>query len=149
MLFKVCCDANGIFSPHFILFKGKNFYGDYCATDSPNLVYNTSSSGWMETITFEEWFSKVFLKHAKSVEGAKILIFDGHISHISLEVIDEARNNNIHIILLPAHTTHFLQPLDVGVFSSVKTEWRKILKEHLISSDFKDINKSQFNKLFI
>jgi hypothetical protein len=64
----------------------------------------------METITFEEWFSKVFLKHAKSVEGAKILIFDGHISHISLQVIDEVRNNNIHIILLPAHTTHFLQP---------------------------------------
>ncbi len=42
-----------------------------------------------------------------------------------------------------------MQPLDVGVFSSVKTEWRKILKEHLISSDFKDINKSQFNQLFI
>ena len=88
-------------------------------------------------------------KHAKSVEGTKILIFDGHITHISLQVIDEVRNNNIHIILLPAHTTHFLQPLDVGVFSSVKTEWRKILKEYLISSDFKDINKSQFNKLFI
>jgi hypothetical protein len=88
-------------------------------------------------------------KHAKSVEGTKILIFDGHITHISLQVIYEARNNKIHIILLPAHTTHFLQPLDGGVFSSLKIEKRKILKEYLISSDFKDINKSQFNKLFI
>ena len=72
-------------------------------------------AGWRQS-HLKNGFDWFFLKHAKLVEGAKILIFDGHISHILLQVIDETRNNNIHIILLPAHTTHFLQPLDVGVF---------------------------------
>jgi hypothetical protein len=130
------------------LFKGKNFYGYYCDTESPNIVFNMSESGWMEKLQFKEWFSKVFVKHTLTIEGPKILIFDGHVSHISLEIINLARTNNIHILLLPAHTTHFLQPLDVGVFPAVKNLWRKVVKEHLLSSNFKDINKSKFTELF-
>ena len=49
-----------------------------------------------------------------------LLIQDGHSSHISLELIEVASKNNIHLLCLPAHTTHVQQPLDVGVFSSFK-----------------------------
>ena len=31
-----------------------------------------------------------------------------------------AKENNIHILCLPFHTMHLLQPLDIGVFSSFK-----------------------------
>ncbi|KAF2896804.1 hypothetical protein ILUMI_09372 [Ignelater luminosus] len=44
-----------------------------------------------------------------------ILLLDGHASHTqSLELIDEARNNGVTIICFPPHTTHKLQPGDVG-----------------------------------
>lgn len=40
--------------------------------------------------------------------------------HTSINVIQFARENGIRILCLPAHTTHILQPLDVGVFKSFK-----------------------------
>ena len=42
-----------------------------------------------------------------------------------------ARDNNVHILCLPAHTTHILQPLDVGVFKSLKSNYSKACKKHL------------------
>ena len=58
----------------------------------------------------------------KSIPPARpvILIQDGHTSHVSIQLIELARANNVHILCLPAHTTHLLQPLDVGVFKSFK-----------------------------
>ena len=34
--------------------------------------------------------------------------------------------NNIHLLCLPAHTSHILQPLDVGVFKSFKANFSKV-----------------------
>ena len=57
------------------------------------------------------------------------------IPHVSIEAIEFARSNEIHILCLPAHTTHMLQPLDVGVFKSFKAFYykacRKQIAEHL------------------
>ena len=38
-----------------------------------------------------------------------------------------AIKNQIIIICLPPHTSHALQPLDVGVFKGLKADWRRIL----------------------
>ena len=46
-------------------------------------------------------------------------ILDDHASHISVDVI-ETRISGVHMLCLPAHTSHILQPLDVGVFKSLK-----------------------------
>jgi hypothetical protein len=43
-----------------------------------------------------------------------ILTLDGHDSHsMNIEVIDCARKNGVHIVCLPTHSTHKLQPLGV------------------------------------
>jgi hypothetical protein len=59
-----------------------------------------------------------------------------------------ARKENITIICFPGHTTHLLQPLDVSVYSSVKKEWRKIIKNHFEESNFRSVDKSDFAELF-
>ncbi|KAF2891146.1 hypothetical protein ILUMI_15027 [Ignelater luminosus] len=48
---------------------------------------------------------------------------DGHVTHISVELIKLAQENQVAIIKLPPHTTHVLQPLDVAVFKGLKTKW--------------------------
>ena len=63
-----------------------------------------------------------------------LLIQDGHSSHITVELIELAKENNIHILCLPSHTTHLLQPLDVGVFSSFKHHIGRVLNTLLRSS---------------
>ena len=51
--------------------------------------------------------------------------------HISIELIELASANNVHLLCLPAHTTHILQPLDVGVFKSFKSNFSKACSKYL------------------
>ena len=45
-----------------------------------------------------------------------VLFVDEHHSHLSLPLIHEAREKGAQLYCLPAHTTHILQPLDVGEY---------------------------------
>lgn len=72
-----------------------------------------------------------------------ILMYDGHGSHVTLEMIDKAMQHNIILFCLPPHTTHHLQPCDVGAFGPLKCAWNKrcdhvfqTTGEHLIAKDF-------------
>jgi hypothetical protein len=51
-----------------------------------------------------------------------MLIMDGHGSHLTKEFVDYCYEPDVRIspFLLPAHSTHLLQPLDIGVFQSFK-----------------------------
>jgi hypothetical protein len=49
-----------------------------------------------------------------------MLVLDGHESHKSVEFEDYCKANNIITLCLPPHSSHITQPLDVGVFSSLK-----------------------------
>jgi hypothetical protein len=54
-----------------------------------------------------------------------LLIYDGHSSHITSDMVEMVAANNIHLFCLPPHTTHRLQPLDVGIFRPVQKAWMK------------------------
>ncbi|GFO27245.1 pogo transposable element with krab domain [Plakobranchus ocellatus] len=45
---------------------------------------------------------------------------DNHESHVSLAAREYAKENNIHIVTLPPHTSHRTQPLDRTVFGPMK-----------------------------
>ena len=50
----------------------------------------------------------------------RLLIMDGHGSHITANVIAQCMEHTIDLLILPPHTSHVLQPLDVSVFSPLK-----------------------------
>jgi hypothetical protein len=54
-----------------------------------------------------------------------LLIYDGHRSHETLELREAADKAGIHLFCLPPHTSHRLQPLDVGVFGPLQQAWQK------------------------
>ena len=88
----------------------------------------TSENGWTSDSLCEQWFEKSFIPQAKArnTSGKPILlIFDGHRSHITNNMIELAVKNKIELFCLPPHTTHKLQPLDVGVFGPLQREWAK------------------------
>ncbi len=106
-----CCKC----LPPYILFKATNLYNKWCLGGLTGTMFNTSQSGWMEEQTFYAWFTQLFIQKVADINGSKVLFMDGHNSHISLRIIDAAIENNIHILCLPSHSSHLLQPLDVGV----------------------------------
>ena len=59
-----------------------------------------------------------------------LLIMDGHSSHVSIDVIQLARDTGIHLLCVPTHTTHILQPLDIGVFKSFKSNFTKACSKY-------------------
>jgi hypothetical protein len=45
---------------------------------------------------------------------------DGHSSHITANFIAYCMNNQIDLLVLPPHTSHVLQPLDISIFQPLK-----------------------------
>ena len=59
---------------------------------------------------------------SKEKSAAPILIlYDGHKSHISLTLTECAKQYNVVLFVLPPHTSHITQPLDVAVFGPFKS----------------------------
>ena len=71
----------------------------------------------METETFAAWFN-YFVDFVK--ERPLLLLFDGHLTHISIPVIKKALDENIIIVKFPPHVTDVLQPLDVSYLGPLK-----------------------------
>ena len=100
----------------------------------------------MNTHLFATWF-KNGLKWTKDIPKPLLLILDGHMTHKSLQVIELAVANQVHILCLPTHCSHLSQPLDVEVFKPAKDAWKKIVKNWYMESSMKSIDKANFTKL--
>lgn len=97
-------------------------------TDSFLSSIATSPNGWTDSNICYGWFEKSFVPAATAHSDPSqpiVLLYDGHNSHTSLEMIDLAIQNNIILFELPSHTTHRLQPCDVRAFGPLKREWNK------------------------
>ena len=98
----------------------------------PGTIFTCTDSGWINQEKYLEWF-KCFLKNIPPTRPV-LIIEDGHTSHVSMEVIKLAQDNDVHLLCLPSHTTHILQPLDIAVFKPFKTYFNKACKNFISSN---------------
>lgn len=128
--------ASGERLPPLILYKAENLYMRWTQQGPAGVLYACNESGWMDGDVFLSWFTQLFLPAVKHLTGSGpvLLFLDGHHSHISLQLITVARNNNITLLCLPPNTTHLTQPLDVGVFAPMKSAWKSILKTYKLQT---------------
>ncbi len=120
-------------------------YDSWCPKNGyPGTRYNASSSGWIDSDIFYDWFVHHFVPHVKKVKRPILLIMDGYKSHISTSIIKVALNHNIHIECLPPHSTTLLQPLDVVTLSKLKLAWRQLLQTYNQKTNSRPIDKNQF-----
>ena len=121
-----CGSESHTWLPPFIVYKGKHLYSSWTKGGAAGAMYSVSESGWMEKENYESWFTKMFMPAVKHMltSGLVVLLFDGHFSHISLNLVTISRENRVHLMLLPSNTTHVLQPLDV--YGPVKQAWKDV-----------------------
>ena len=74
----------------------------------------------------------------------RLLIFDGHASHETKELMWECYKNNVHLIYLPPYTSHVLQPLDISCFGPLKNAYRWYIGYLNYYSDSSPIGKQRF-----
>lgn len=129
-----CCNAEGIFLPPACIMKDKNKKPEFEDGMPPgSVLYMSQKSAYVNTTLFFDWLRMHFLP--RKPVGTVALILDGYSSHCnSIEMLEFAQSENILLICLPSHTTHYLQPLDRTVFKSVKLNFcnaaSKWLKNH-------------------
>ncbi len=114
-----CVNAAGDSIPPFIIYPDCLPSNAYRLDGPPNALYGIQDKGYMDSELFLKWL-RHFIRYAPE-ERPLILIMDQHETHVSKCVIMFCRGNTIEILCLPAHTTHILQPLDIAVFSPLKT----------------------------
>ncbi|CAC5424929.1 unnamed protein product [Mytilus coruscus] len=124
-----CGNAAGSVLPPHVIVKGKTKKAlkSWDTENAPaGALMSASDSGWTKQGLAELWFTSLFLP---SIGPARpqVLIFDGHNSHNHVELLGIARQNNVEFVELPAHTSHWLQPLDRTYFGPLKTIWRQTL----------------------
>ena len=124
-----CVSASCFSVPPMLIYPRKRLTERLKNGAYPGMLFACSDNGWINQVLCLEWF-RLFVASFPPTRPV-LLIEDGHSSHISLEVIKLAKENDIHLLCLPAHTTHLLQPLDVGVFRSLKGNFSKMCKQFL------------------
>lgn len=114
--------ADGHFIPPFIIFPGKCILaGWFDVCDEPDYIIGVSDSGYINDILAFQWIQHFEHHTRRRMLGVKrLLLCDGYGSHMTYEFIDFCEKNNILLYFLPPHTSHILQPLDVGVFHAYK-----------------------------
>lgn len=138
--------ATGFCVPPFIVVAGKYHLSSWYEDSPlpPDWVIATSSNGWTTNEIGMEWIRR-FDKHTKSrTTGAnRVLILHGHESHHSVDFELYCKANNIIALCMPAHSSHILQPLDVGCFSPLKKAYGRQIEEkirrgtsHVTKEDF-------------
>ena len=76
------------------------------------------------------------------------MLVDGHRSHIDLEVSKFCSENQILLYCLPPHSSHLLQPLDVGFFRSLKVAWGKECNRYRAKEFGSSVTRETFSYVF-
>ena len=77
----------------------------------------------------------------------RVLICDGFGTHEKLEAMEFCFENNIILCRLPSHTSHKLQPCDVGVFAPLKAAYRDEA-DRMLRGGANTIGKQHFISLY-
>ncbi|GFR82327.1 tigger transposable element-derived protein 1 [Elysia marginata] len=145
-----CASGAGTVLPPMFIVKGKTFksLNSFNTADAPpHSVWTWQAKAWMEDSLGVEWLTKIFLPHC-GPQRPQVLILDQHHSHEVYEMIMMAKRENIHMVALPPHTSHWLQPLDKGCFSALSRYYRSICSDFMASSRQQVVNKASFTRLF-
>jgi hypothetical protein len=143
-------NSQGWAIPPFIIVAGlhhlTNWYED--STLPSDWVISTTHNGWTTNEKGVEWIQH-FEKHTKprSCGAYRLLIVDGHESHHSTEFELFCKEHKIITLCMPAHSSHILQPLDVGCFGPLKKAYGREI-EGLIKARITHITKSDFLSAF-
>ncbi|KAK2470259.1 hypothetical protein H9L39_17876 [Fusarium oxysporum f. sp. albedinis] len=144
-----CISATGKVLRPLLIFKGKTVQQQHFPENLDFLEdwgFTSSEKGWTNNHIALIWLKMVFIPSTKleNPKEPRLLILDGHGSHMTKDFLFECCNNNIFVLFLPAHSSYVLQPLDVAVFGPLKRAYRKFLSDLASIADSSPIGKITF-----
>lgn len=144
------CISHNDALPPVIIFKGKVFIQGWFSTAPPEWRFHMSSNGWTTDQISLDWLQNHFIPHIQKRQGGawKLLVMDGHGSHLTAQFDAICKENKIIPLCMPSHSSHLLQPLDIGCFSAIKKAYGQYIQSKLRSS-IHSIDKHDFLHAYI
>lgn len=130
------CDASGEFHAPMYIFAGIRRKIEWMYSAFEGAMCAVTDSSYINSQVFLCWF-KWFARSLPPVR-LQLLVLDGHFAHITLDIL----YYGIYLLILPAHTSHFLQPLDVAVFQPFNRLYEKEI--HIA-----DLTRESFRYAFV
>ena len=130
-----CIASSGWALPPVIIYEGKlhpnTWYID--AEQPRDWSIGVSDNGWTDDRLGLTWLERVFEKHTVShTKGVyRLLILDGHGSHVTPEFDLFCKEHSIISLCMPPHSSHLLQPLDVGCFAVLKRSYGRQIEGYM------------------
>lgn len=128
-----CIGINGFLLSPFIIFKGERIQESWLAKGKEvdkRTVIHVSPNAWTDQEIALEWLQHFDKYTTLQCRGEyRLLILDGHSSHVSFKFVQYCTDRKIIALCLPPHSTHILQPLDVGVFGPLAKEYRSLVSK--------------------
>jgi hypothetical protein len=115
--------------------------------ECPNWFYGFTTKGWTNNDYGLAWLTEIFLPKTYHQGNWRILVLDGHGSHITGEFQYECLINQVILIYLLPHSSHLLQPCDLGPFAHLKRAYSNNLKAY-ITPGKAQLSRAQFNLLY-
>ena len=129
-----CISMDGTALPPLVIFKGKTLSTRWISPNTPtDWFFSCNQAGWTSNEHTKRWIKEDFepITRDKASGRTRLLIFDEHGSHTTVDVVRHCILNHIQLALLPPHSSHLTQPLDIGVFSSMKTHMTQQLDRYI------------------
>ena len=139
-------DSTGDGPPPVIILEGKVHISTWYSNDLPrDWVIALSEKGWTNDQLGLLWLTTVFEPYtAPRTRGVyRLLILDGHGSHITPEFDLFCTEHKIITLCMPAHSSHLLQPLDLSCFATLKRAYGRQI-EQLMRNGVNYIDKPDF-----
>jgi hypothetical protein len=125
--------ADGTSTQSLIIVAGKYGKEQWFEEEDPPAII-MSDKGWTSNEIGLIWLKQHFEPRTRDPDYPddedRLLIVDGHDSHCSIEFIEFCDAHRIHLLILPPHTTHKLQPLDKGIFGPLGKAYSQQLEHH-------------------
>ena len=144
ILVAIC--ANGSVIPPMHIFAGERFNYNPMEGAVDGAYFGKSPTGWIKTELFYGWIANHFAKHVK--QRPVVLLIDGHSTHIDIETSKFCKENDIFLYCLPPHSSHITQPLDVGFFGPLKSNWKIAVAKYRQDHIGDPLSKKQFASVF-
>ena len=123
----ICCgSAAGHVVPPYSILPG--LLPGHTVSPPPGTNTTMSETGWSTADIFFNWLSNHFLPNLPvppTEQEPVLLIYNGHKSHVNMTTLSWAVRHHIVLFVIPAYTSHFLQPLSVACFAPLEESYTK------------------------
>jgi hypothetical protein len=111
-----------------------------------SVVAMNKKSASVTSEIFMDWLENHFAPRKPA--GKTLLILYGHASHLNCyKMLEFAMKNDIVLLCLPRHTTHYTQPLDRSSFKPLKTYFYQSFQIWILINEKLKVTRLQFGKI--